>query len=566
MSSTSVEQFLRSIFSNVSEDDLVALARASTLRSLEPGAVVCREGEPGDAFFIVASGRVLVLKRQDDERELLLQELEAGESFGEMALVEGGTRAATVRTCEPAVLLEIEKEAFLDVLQRSPSLAMNLMSQLTSRLRRTDQRAIMELRQANEKLSHAVGRLERTLEIARELTTMVSLEPLLHKIVSLAADLTGSASSSILLFDKRAGELYFRAASSDPSGHLRSIPVPVDDSVAGSVLVTGEPAVISNVEEDHRHYDLVGQQVGIDVRSLLAVPLQIKNRRIGVLESINKRGEVTFDQEDLETLTTLAAQAAAIIENAQLVEALRQAYERLDELDRMKSDFIAIASHELRTPLSLIVGYAAVLRDQLGEQAGPQLDAVWRAAMRLRQIIETMLNLRYLETGEVELTRNVFDLREVVRAGCDAYRSLAEANGLTLEVQMPGVELPVCADPDKIRLVIENLLSNAVKFTPWGGRVQVNAARRGRHVEITVADTGIGISPADLEVIFDRFHQVEDHMTRKHEGMGLGLAIVKGLVELHDGNVWAESVRGRGSRFVVVLPRHNGGGSSKVAC
>jgi signal transduction histidine kinase/CRP-like cAMP-binding protein len=557
MSSVDLERFLRSIFSNVAEDDLAALAQASVLRSLEPGTVICREGEPGDAFFIVVSGRVLVLKRQDDEKDLLLQELEEGQSFGEIALVEEGTRSATVRTCEPAVLLEIDKQAFLEVLQRSPSLAMTLMAQLTSRLRHTDQLAIMELRQANEKLSHAVGRLERTLEITRELTTMVSLEPLLHKIVSLAADLTGSASSSILLFDKRTGELYFRAASSDPSGQLRSIPVPVDDSVAGSVLVTGEPAVISDVEDDHRHYDSVSQTVGIDVRSLLAVPLQIKNRRIGVLESINKRREASFTQEDLETLTTLAAQAAAIIENAQLVEALRQAYERLDELDRMKSDFIAIASHELRTPLSLILGYAAVLRDQLGEQAGPQLDAVWRAAMRLRQIIETMLNLRYLETGEVELTRDVIDLRAVVRKACETYRSLAEANGLTLEFHVPDAPLPIYADRDKMRLVIDNLLSNAVKFTQWGGRVRVDAASRGRHVEVAVSDTGIGIAPDDLEVIFDRFQQVEEHMTRKHEGMGLGLAIVKGLVELHDGNVWAESVRGRGSRFVVVLPRHN---------
>jgi signal transduction histidine kinase len=471
--------------------------------------------------------------------------------------VEEGIRSATVRACESAVLLEIDRQVFREVAQRHPTLAAKLVAQLTSRRRQADQRAIAELRQTNERLSKKVGQLEQTLEITRELTTMVSLEPLLHKIVSLAADLTGSASSSILLLDSRTGELHFRAASSDPSGKLRSFPVPVDDSVAGSVLVTGEPAIISDVQYDDRHYDLVSQSVGVDVRSLLAVPLQIKNRRIGVLESINKRGEANFDQEDLETLTTLAAQAAAIIENAQLVEALRQAYERLDELDRMKSDFIAIASHELRTPLSLIVGYAAVLRDQLGEQAGPQLDAVWRAAMRLRQIIETMLNLRYLETGEVELTPHVIDLRQVVQTACEAYRSLAEANGLTLEVHVPDVPLTVLADWDKMRLVVDNLLSNAVKFTQWGGRVRVDAAQRGRQVEVAVSDTGIGIAPDDLEVIFDRFRQVEGHMTRKHEGMGLGLAIVKGLVELHDGSVWAESVRGRGSRFVVALPRYS---------
>jgi histidine kinase len=127
---------------------------------------------------------------------------------------------------------------------------------------------------------------------------------------------------------------------------------------------------------------------------------------------------------------------------------------------------------------------------------------------------------------------------------------------LVLGVDLPGEEMTICADREKVVVVLDNLISNAVKFTPAGGRVRVALRRRGEDVEISVVDTGVGIPREDLERIFDRFYQVEDHLTRQQGGMGLGLSIVRGLVELHGGRVWAESVLGRGSRFVVVLPPH----------
>jgi signal transduction histidine kinase len=397
-------------------------------------------------------------------------------------------------------------------------------------------------------------RLERILEISRELTSTVSLEPLLHQIVKVAAELSGSQAASILLLDARTGELRFRAADDDPAGQLRDIPVPVETSIAGSVLASGKPTVISDTHAEPRHYQVVGKRTGLETNSLLAVPLQIKNRCIGVLEAINKQEGGAFDQEDVEILTTLAAQAAVAIENAQLVGALRETYERLEELDQLKSNVIAIASHELRTPLGLILGYATLLQEQLGEAAKPQLDAVSRAALRLKYIIETMLNMRYLETGQVELSSTHFDLRAEIQEACNAYRTIAQAKELALETDLTDVETPILADREKMRIVLDNLISNAVKFTSSGGQVRVAMRRREDEVELTVTDTGIGIAPQELERIFDRFYQVEDHLTRRHEGLGLGLSTVKGLVELHGGRVWAESVLDRGSRFVVILP------------
>jgi signal transduction histidine kinase len=408
----------------------------------------------------------------------------------------------------------------------------------------------LNLEEAKARLEH----LERILEISRELTSTVALEPLLHRIVHVAAELTDSEAASILLLDTRTGELRFRAASGDPADQMRDIPVPVDSSIAGAVLLSGEPAIISDAKADPRHYRAVGQQIGKDISSLLAVPLRIKERCIGVLETINRHGGGEFSSFDVETLTSLGAQAAVAIENARLVGDLRNAYERLDELDKLKSDFIAIASHELRTPLGLIMLYAAMLQEQVGDAGEQQLDAVMRAAMRLRRIIETMLNLRYLETGEMVLSPSRFNLRTEVTEACADYESLVETGGVSLTTDLPSDDVFIDADQEKVRVVLDNLLSNAVKFTPSGGHVRIVLSQHPGEVQLVVADSGVGIPAEDLGRVFDRFYQVEDHMTRRHGGMGLGLSIVKGLVELHGGQVSVESVLGRGSRFVVLLP------------
>ncbi|TET54244.1 MAG: GAF domain-containing sensor histidine kinase [Anaerolineales bacterium] len=400
----------------------------------------------------------------------------------------------------------------------------------------------------------SVARSERILEISRELTSTVRLEPLLHKIVKVAAELTDSEVASLLLLDEKTDELRFRVATGDPAGQLRDIPVPVEDSIAGSVLISGEPAIVADAQSDARHYSPVGQQVDYETRSLLAVRLSVKERHIGVLEAINKQAGKEFGDDDVETLVTLAAQAAVAIENARLVSALQDAYDQLGRLDRLKSDFISIASHELRTPLSVILLYAGMLQESVDEAAEPQLNAVLRAAMRLKHIIETMLNLRYLETGEMELVPDRVDLGELILEACQEYEDLAQAKSVAMEVHLPDETLHVDADKQKLRVVLDNLISNAVKFTPHGGRVQLSLRPVESGVEISVSDSGIGIPAGELERIFDRFHQVGGHMTRRHGGMGLGLAVVRGLVELHGGRVWAESEGEAGSRFVVTLP------------
>lgn len=400
-----------------------------------------------------------------------------------------------------------------------------------------------------------VQRLERILEVSRDLTSTLALEPLLHKIVRVAAELTGCNAASILLVSAHTGELRFRAASDDASGQLSDILVPIDNSIAGDVLLSGEPAIISDVHMAPRHYGVVGRRIGLEIRSLLAVPMQIRDRRIGVLEAVNKHRGEAFCGEDVETLTALATQAAAVIENARLVGALQDAHEQLGHLEQLKSDFIAVASHELRTPLSLILGYASYLEEDADPESARKMRVVVRAAARLQHIIETMLNLRYLEIGEMQLKVTGFDLRDEVLDVCRAYEALAKTNKVVLETDLPRDEVLIWADREKLRVVLDNLVSNAVKFNLAGGRVLVAVHHLENEVVVRVTDTGVGIPAKDLDRIFSRFSQLEDLLTRRHEGIGLGLSIVKGLVECHGGRVWAESTPGQGSCFSVALPK-----------
>jgi signal transduction histidine kinase len=392
------------------------------------------------------------------------------------------------------------------------------------------------------------------LEVGRELTSTLALEPLLQKIVHAAAELTDSEAVSLLLLSSSTGELRFRATTELRGEDLRGIPVPVQSSIAGDVMLTGTPARIKDTRQIARHYGRVSQEIGIDVASLLAVPLHVRERRIGVLEAVNKRCDGGFNLEDQETLQMLATQAAIAIENARLVGALRAANDQLGRLDRLKSEFIAVASHELRTPLALILGYASYLQEDVDPVSAGRLEIVIRAATRLRTIIETMLNLRYLETGQSSLDLTYFDLRDEVAAVCREYQLYAEANGVTIESDLPAQPVLIRADRGKVRVIIDNLVSNAIKFNLPEGRARVAARSLGDRVIMRVADTGVGIPKEELGRVFDRFGQLEDHMTRRHSGMGLGLAIVKGLVERHGGRVWAESIVGQGTSFVVTLP------------
>lgn len=396
---------------------------------------------------------------------------------------------------------------------------------------------------------------DRLLEISRVLSSTLELRPLLQAIIDVASELTDSEAASILLYDEEAGELRFEAAPGDQHEKIKDLNVPLDNSVAGWIFSNGMPLVIQDAAEDERVYRKVDETLDFKTKSILGVPLQVQQEPIGVIEAVNKRGGARFSEEDLAVLETLAAQAGVAIANARLMGKLKEANAELKRLDNMKSDFIAIASHELRTPLGLILGHATFVKDFVPDDYQEQMEVIIRSAMRLKEIIEDMSTIAHKEQGASKVRKRNFSMAGLVTEVADRFRPEAERKGLDLSCDIPEEnDLTVEGDRDKLDLALTNLVRNAVNFTDEGGQVGIKAEESGGYVQIFVVDTGIGIPEDDVERVFERFYQVESHLTRKHGGMGLGLSIAKAMVEMHNGQIWCESRQGVGSLFSFMLP------------
>jgi signal transduction histidine kinase len=403
-------------------------------------------------------------------------------------------------------------------------------------------------------LRRMVIRLSRLVEISVTLNSTLDLDRLLQFIVESAADLLESEEASILLADEKTHELSFLAATGRDPLELRKIPVPFEGSIAGTVFREEKPLIINEVESDTRHFSNISESINFEVRSLIAVPLRIRDKVTGVLEALNKR-QGHFDEMDLQTLSNIASQAAVAVNNARLVEALTRAYDEVGELDRLKSDFIAIASHELRTPLGLIMGYAALLKEGADPKASDHAEAVLSSALRMRALIEAMTNMNMLQAGSAEMETRETSLQKVVQTAHDEVIGRVETKGQTLSISIPETPIVIVADERKLTLALVNILNNSMRFTPADGHIELRLERKGREAWIEISDNGIGIPEDQLDRIFTGFYQVDDHMKRRYEGLGLGLAIVKAIVEAHQGRVWAESAGvGHGSAITIALP------------
>lgn len=240
---------------------------------------------------------------------------------------------------------------------------------------------------------------------------------------------------------------------------------------------------------------------------------------------------------------------------------LSTALGRAEAADRLKSAFLATMSHELRTPLNSIIGFTGIvlqgLAGPLTDEQRKQLGMVQGSARHLLDLINDVLDLSKIEAGQLELRRETFDLAEVVVATTEAVRPMAQAKGLELEVRVePGVST-VVNDRRRVRQVLLNLVNNGIKFTDHG-RVSVVAEQENGSVRLRVEDTGIGMKPEHLEVLFQPFRQVDTGLTRQHEGTGLGLAICRRLTTLMGGEISVRSGWREGSEFCVTLPVDSG--------
>jgi signal transduction histidine kinase len=320
------------------------------------------------------------------------------------------------------------------------------------------------------------------------------------------------------------------------------------------VLRERRPLILNEVETGRGPLGRTPELGREAVHSLLAIPVLSRDDAVGVLEVTNKRTGA-FDESDARTLGIVGSLAAVAIHNSRLLQDLQDANRELGRLDKLKDDFIAVASHELRTPLGVILGYAAILREEAGGESSEHAEAVLSSAQRLRALIEDMTHLNLMGVAADSLRLEPTDLRCVLESACASVRDMLTAGESELEIRLPDEPLAASVDTQRVELALANLLNNAIRFNAPKAHIEAELVRRGREAWFRVRDHGIGLAADELERVFDPFYQVEDHMTRRHEGLGLGLPIVRGIAEAHHGRAWAESPGpGHGATFTMTIP------------
>jgi signal transduction histidine kinase/DNA-binding response OmpR family regulator len=343
---------------------------------------------------------------------------------------------------------------------------------------------------------------------------------------------------------------------------LRTEAVPIRDRIVGAtdqLARNAEARIAGLVSENSESYSnsrqiflvaaavaiLLALVLGFAISSSLSRPVQRMDARLAELAEGDFSRRVDVPNRD--ELGTLAANLN------RMNDELGELYRKLEAASRAKSDFLANMSHELRTPLNAIIGFSEVLLEQMFGPLNPKqaeyLGDIVSSGRHLLLLINDTLDLSKIEAGKMELELATFALPTVLEDGVTMVRERAARHGIECRVDA-GPDLDeVEADERKVKQVVFNLLSNAVKFTPDGGRVEVSARRVGDRAEVAVADTGVGIDPADQARIFQEFQQAGHQ-----EGSGLGLALARSLVALHGGSLWVESEPGSGSTFIFTLP------------
>ena len=410
------------------------------------------------------------------------------------------------------------------------------------------------LQRLTEALSAALTPREVSEIVLRQ--GMAALGATAGGVVLLTPDAGEMELVSVVGFDDRAVRPFTRFSV--------ELPYPANDVVRRRRTVC-----IESVDEWRARYPVLAPTIEAGgYHAYCGAPLEIEERVLGAI-NYNFPERRPFSEDDEGFLRALAGQAAQALERSRLFEAERLARAQAEAANTAKMQFLTMMSHELRTPLNAIAGYSELLtlgvHGPITEQQREDLHRIQRSQKHLLGLINDILNFAKVESGHVH-----FDLADVpVNPALKAVEQLVSpqlrTKGLEYRFEPAPEELLVHADREKMQQVVLNLLSNAMKFTPAGGRIRLDAQGHDGVVAIRVHDTGIGIPPDKLEMIFDPFVQVSGSYTRTFEGTGLGLAISRDLARAMGGDLVAESTVGEGSTFTFSLPRREerGAGSGK---
>jgi len=425
-----------------------------------------------------------------------------------------------------------------------------------SRLRNIT-RALVDERVLSAALSNRLKELSILSEVGKAINQVLDLEDVLRMILGAAVDLLAAEEGSVMLVDEERQVLVVSHAYTTRGNVVEGAEVKIGEGVSGWVAEKREPLLITGKAPEGRFKKLNPREGPIS--SALSVPLIGQDELYGVLNVGDVSGEREFSEYDLRALGLFAEHAAIAIRNARTFEHERQAVVRLEEVDRMKTEFIATVSHELRTPLTSIIGCAKTVRrrsDAMSEiQREEFLLMIERQGERLLKMVEEILSASRIESGETIVHREELDLSSLIHTVAKGF----EATDHSRVVRVEGPDsLVIFGDPMSVEQIFSNLVDNAFKYSEPGTAVTIEMQDVDSEAVVRVIDRGAGIPDGEIGGIFDRFRQVDQSSTRRAGGVGLGLYIVRKLVEDHGGSISVESRPGEGSTFLVSFPKRKG--------
>jgi signal transduction histidine kinase len=418
-----------------------------------------------------------------------------------------------------------------------------------------------KVEQRTRELSRSIEELEALGEVSQAVSSTLDLQTVLTTIVTRAVDLSESDEGIIYEFDEETQTFRSTATHKTAPEHLEAVqaaPIRLGEGAIGHAAVTRKPVQVPDIRDEQQ---FVAPQVRrvlvkLGLRSLLAIPLYRESQLLGGL-LVFRRSLGSFSDDVVNLLQTFANQSVLAIHNARLFQEIQEKGRQLEIASEHKSQFLANMSHELRTPLNAILGYTELIVDniygEVPEQIASVLERVDRNGRHLLTLINDVLDISKMEAGQLSLSFNDYSMQEIVGNVIAAVESLGDEKNLPLKADLsPGLPLGK-GDEQRITQVLLNLVSNAIKFTDEG-EVSIKVVVSDDTFQVSVTDTGMGISEADQKLIFEEFQQADGSATRAKGGTGLGLAIARRIVEMHGGRLRVESTLGEGATFTFTLP------------
>ena len=392
------------------------------------------------------------------------------------------------------------------------------------------------------------------------INSSLDIQTILNQAMDYVEDLLEAEASSIFEVDLEKGDLFFRLARGEKAQAIKEMRLQMGEGVAGTVALTEEPLLIIDTSKDSRFCQRFDGHSGFSTRSILCVPLKSKERLVGVLEVLNKKDPRGFDEKDLEVLTLVGNLIGTALENARLYARLQDRLSAtMDELKiaqakLLRSERLAAlgklsqgVAHEVRNPIAIIGGFMHRLQKNFALD-DPQQATLGLMTAQVRKLEQMVLEIEaFTKLGEPVLRPT--KLPELIDRMLATPLGGLQNREIQVHKDFPKFVPPVPADPELLSLAFRNLLANAVEAMPQGGRLDLGLTVEPNRVHLTLQDTGMGISPADLSRVFDPF------FSTKPQGTGMGLTAVYHIIANHLGEVEIASAPGAGTVVQVWLPR-----------